>query len=714
MSYIDQVRSLADTHRRELGFLPRSAYWEAAMKGNLWVAIDVVSREFRGYLLSGGRHPHLRIFQLCVHPDHRSSRVAQTIVEELILYATKLSYLNITARVLPKLEANRFWQSSGFRIIKQRPDQRSGSMLNLYAFDLDVPSLFGNRDSAPKSVNIAPVRIDPTRPLLTTPTYVIDLNVFYDAVRDRDSGQAAQILSFALNHEIRLVVTPEFVEELVRTSEDLRNDPVLAFARKLPRLPAVEPDQLRHVIASVQNLLSSNPPGPREWTTNDKSDHIHLASSIHHRAYGFITRDSGILRNSKELHEEYGLQVLSPTDVVDSFQVDHGSIDATLSITTATREIHVSEVHDGNQDAVMRFLRQRGPLNGHDIPSSLGLGPGYSYRRGVVVSSSAHIIGIGLWSGISSGGHEILYLLVDEDHSDADRAIDHILAAIGSSGDECQISRLHLKLPREQIRTKETALKRGFHPQRSMDHDSDLEMIRVSITGVVTPKNWRSISRDFLDSTSLCLPRAMPSYQELINTGIVLGRDRELESWTMSLFDFETFIAPGVLIAPRRGAVIVPIKRVYAEELLPETRNQRLLLSQHDAAFRLERAYFLRAGRHTFLPRGTIIIFYVSSPRSQAVALARITFSETLTKTQAALNLSRQGVLREDEIQRRANDRNEVTVFTFDNTLKFPRSVDFTTLRQMGCISGANLRSVQGISDEELGRIIRIGFGVDI
>ena len=50
MSYIDQVRSLADTHRRELGFLPRSAYWEAAMKGNLWVAIDVVSREFRGYL----------------------------------------------------------------------------------------------------------------------------------------------------------------------------------------------------------------------------------------------------------------------------------------------------------------------------------------------------------------------------------------------------------------------------------------------------------------------------------------------------------------------------------------------------------------------------------------------------------------------------------------------------------------------------------------
>ena len=713
MSYLEQVRNLADAHRRELGFLPRSAYPEAAMKGNLWVAIDVVSREFRGYLLSGGRHPHLKVFQICVHPDHRSSGVARTIITELIRYATKLSYLNITARVLPKLEANKFWQNSGFRIIKQAPDPRSGTMLNLYAFDLDVPSLFGNNDGAPKSVNMAPVQIDPTRPLLITPTYVIDLNVFFDAIRDRDSGQSAQILSFALNHDIRLVVTPEFVEELERTSQDQRNDPVLAFARNLPRLPTVEPDRLQLLITHLRNLLSSNPPGPRKWTPNDKSDHIHIASSIHHRAHGFVTRDSVMLRNSDRIYEEYGLRVVSPTDVVDFLQMDDRWIDVPMSITAETRQIQVSEIHNGNRDSVGRFLRRQSRIDEHEIASWLGLAAGHPYRRSVVVRSSEKIVGIGLWSGIPGGGaHAILHLVVDEHHVDADRAIDHIFVATGSTGHECHLSRYHLKFPREQIRTRETALRRGFHPHR-IDHDFDIELIRVSIAGIVTSKDWRTISRDFLDETSLHLPLAMPSYQELVNTGVVLGRDKALESWTMSLFDFETFIAPGVLLAPRRGAVIVPIKRVYADELLPETRDQGLLLSQHDAAFRLERAYFLRARRHTLLPRGTLVVFYVSASRSQAVALARVTFSETLTKTQAVLNLSRQGVLTEDEIHRRANDRNEVTVVTFDNVLVFPRGVDFKELKQMGCISKANLVTAEKISHEALGLILARAFGSD-
>ncbi len=680
------------------------------MKGNLWVAIDMFSREFRGYLLFGGRHPHLRIFHICVHPDHRTSGVARTIIEELILYATKLSYLNITARVLPKLNANIFWQHSGFRVIRQVPDLRSGTMLNLYSLDLEVPSLFGTSGGAQNSI-----QIDPARPLLTTPTYVIDLNVFFDAVRYRDSGQAAQILSFALNHEIRLVVTPEFVAELERTSQDQRNDPVLTFARSLPRLPTVDNDLLRQVVTRVQSLLTSNPPGPQGWTTNDKSDHIHLASSIHHRAYGFITRDSGILRNSRELHEVYGLHVVSPTDVVDSFQKDDSPIDVPVSITAETREIQVSEICDHNRDSIGRFLRSHGHLDESELASWLGPTPGYSYRRSVVVRSSDQITGTGLWSwALRDRTHTILHLIVDEDHVDADRTIDHILAAPATGRDECRLFRFHLKIPRNQIRTRETALRRGFYPDRNNDHNLHIELSRVSITGVVTPENWQSIARDFLDVTGLHLPADLPSHQELINTGIVLGRDKENESWTMSLFDFETFIAPGVLLAPHRGAVIVPIKGVYADELLPETRSQGLLLSHHDAAFRLERTYFLRARRHTLLPRGTLVVFYVSGPRSQAVALTRVTFSDTLTTTQAVMNLSRQGVLTKNEIQRLTNDGDEITAFTFDSMLPFPQYIDFKILKKMGCVSDANLVTAERISHHSLGLIVEQGYRSDI
>ena len=713
MPYTEQVRSLADGHRREFGFLPTNVYVEAVQRGNLWVAIDRASRNFLGYLLFGSQHPRLRVFQVCVHPDHRSRGIARTLISQLIIFGKSHEYLNVTARVSSKLTANRFWQEQGFHIVKQTPGKGQNTIINIYAKDLDVPSLFGDRKHSQSSVDQATIRIDPRRPILPTPSYVIDLNVFFDVVRNRDTGQGNQIVSAALKHEIRLFVTAEFKEELRRTSHDQRNDPVLAFAKNLPTLPKIEPSQLQHIVADVRSLLSSNPPGPQEWTANDKSDHIHLASSVHHRAFGFITRDSAILRNSEQIHEQYGLRVLSPADVADSLRDDE-PLHVSMAITADRREIQVSDINARTRADVERFLLDRRIERTDSLPWN-GAELGHLSPHSVVVTSSNQVVGVGLWSATpGSARNAILSVLVDEDHVDSHRAIDHILGSARSIREGCQPWRFSLSIPRDQIRTRETALKRGFHPQASKTLGSDMELSRVSIEGVITPDNWRRIARDLRDETSLLLPSNMPSHQELINTGVVLGRDRGLESWTMSLFDFETFIAPGVLVAPCRDAVIVPIKEPYSEELLPETRDQGLLVSQHDAAFRLERAYFLRAGRHSLLPRRTLVVFYVSRPRSEAVALARVTFSGTLTKTQAALNLSRQGVLTEEEIHQLTNDRNEITVFTFDNVIKFTRSIAFKELQEMGCIGGANLVTTQRVEYDSLSRIVERGFGADI
>ena len=51
--YVDQVRQLADANRDALGFLPATAYEEAAMKGCLWVAVEGCANKLRGYLFFG-------------------------------------------------------------------------------------------------------------------------------------------------------------------------------------------------------------------------------------------------------------------------------------------------------------------------------------------------------------------------------------------------------------------------------------------------------------------------------------------------------------------------------------------------------------------------------------------------------------------------------------------------------------------------------------
>ena len=70
--YVDVVRTSADRHRDELGFLRAGVYAEQAAQGHLWVAVEVGSDRLAGFLLYGGRFPHLRIFQLFVRKDARS------------------------------------------------------------------------------------------------------------------------------------------------------------------------------------------------------------------------------------------------------------------------------------------------------------------------------------------------------------------------------------------------------------------------------------------------------------------------------------------------------------------------------------------------------------------------------------------------------------------------------------------------------------------
>ena len=201
----------------------------------------------------------------------------------------------------------------------------------------------------------------------------------------------------------------------------------------------------------------------------------------------------------------------------------------------------------------------------------------------------------------------------------------------------------------------------------------------------------------------------MPRYDELANTGVFLDKKADDRWSTISLFDFETLISPGALICPGRTAVMIPIRPAYADELLPSTVRQIPALPGKEAALRLERAYF-SGGRSDLLTPGKIAVFYISRGRQEAVAAGRITFSGNLTKTQAVLNLGRQGVLTEEEIHQTANSKGEVTAFTFDNVMTFSQYIAYPDLKEMGCVGPANLVTAEELSHDSLCRIVERAF----
>ena len=373
-------------------------------------------------------------------------------------------------------------------------------------------------------------------------------------------------------------------------------------------------------------------------------------------------------------------------------------------MSSSTGEIGVATVNSRNRVDVNEFLLGKGKRPFLEWRSVVSLP--------VVVSSGDQIIGMGIWSGgRSSTADAVLHIFVDEAHPDADRAIDHILVESAVLGDVGRVRRFNLNVPSNQTRTMETVLRRGFHLQNNAESDSEIEFTRIVINGPVVPSDWTRIANDFYDQAGLGLARSMSSFAELENTGVVMSRRNLGGTWTMSLFEYETFVSPGTLIAPGRGAVIIPITALYADELLPEARDQKSLVFQHDAALRLERAYFRKASMDNIVSRGTIIIFYVSGKRNCAVALARVTYCQTVTTTQAASNLVRQGVLSAEELRQRSDQSGRIAVVTFDNVLAFPKFVCCAELKTIACVGDANFVTAQPIPYDALCRIVEMAFG---
>jgi GNAT superfamily N-acetyltransferase len=230
LPFLETVQVLADANKPTFGFLPASAYNELALQGRLWIAVDSRCGALLGYLLFGGRFPNLRVFQLFVDDTARGRGVGHLLVASLRQFAESHAYQTITARVAADLAANRFWEKENFRVIRQVPGGQSTSRtINVRLTELTSSGLFGVAGGT-LPLDSENQRALPTvsSPILSTPVYVLDLNVFFDVIRERTHADDARaILARSLDGRLKLAVTSEFSEELRRRRGDFEGRRIL-------------------------------------------------------------------------------------------------------------------------------------------------------------------------------------------------------------------------------------------------------------------------------------------------------------------------------------------------------------------------------------------------------------------------------------------------------------------------------------------------------
>lgn len=718
-SHLATVQSFADKNKSSLGFLPSSAFREQALRSRLWIAVREETNEFLGYLLFGGKSPSIRIFQLFVSSENRRYRVASNIVKQLVDFGEVNGFLTISARVAADLPANRFWERLGFYVVRQEFGGKArGRKINVRIMELNTPSLFKMMDFIPTIplTTIQDLHFRP-RPISKSPTYVLDLNVFFDIVRDRVHRKNASLLIQAgLNHQIRVRVTPEFTKELRKHTKAGQPDPILEFATEIPALPRIEATELDHLLPELQRIIFPFRSLTSKHADKSQSDLVHLAYCIHHRATGFVTREKAILKASVKLEQTHSLEILSPTDL---FQAPELPDTPTVSIRAAYdhKSVCVATASENERDEVERFLMTIGV--DVDILSTVwDPGASGSVRKRITIRSGEKLIGVTSWDSASRFKRNIhLHLYVDEHNPEAERVIDHVLETVLRDSEPSESRTIMLHSTPEQAQTRATALHRGFvssFPQTNTEQVPNLT--KFTFRGVVTKDNWPLFSDDFGKLTGLSLPLTVPTIEEFQNTGITIDTPTGNLIGIFKLFDFETLVSPAIVLCPRRTGLIVPINARFAKDLFEKANYQKGLFPASEAILHVEKAYFRYPRRIKLFERGIPVLFYLSGSgggTKEVIGCARVTYSEVLTIDKVEFSLRRQGVLSHEELLEISDKSQNIHVFTFDNFNPFPNRIPFRFLRDKDLVSKANLVTVEPLSAKYTLQICRCGFGLE-
>lgn len=702
--WVPAVRAGADSDKDALGFLPAQAYEQAATQGTLFVAVDRRGAQGRyaGHILFGATYPHAKIFQVIVPEADRGSGVGRQLIQAVLGYLEDKQYLSVSAKVASELSANAFWSSLKFETVATKSGGASrGRTINIRARQFNTPALFGYR----RPVSGIPLN-DPLPSLATV--FAFDLNVFFDVVKRRPRSEyGAAVMTAAFNNIVRLVVTEEFTNELRRTGT-AGQDPILEFALQLPTLPAPPNGVSEAMLEQLACIVFPARAKTAKLTVQDRSDLIHLAIASHHKITAFVTAEDALVQASERIEAAFGITIVHVKYLAETLR-SATSTSSPLDIGFSDRDLRLSEITDRHSGAIRNLVDSlKLPRDLHSF--ALAEGVQASTRGSLAITFGDQIICAAFWrpQSILQGVLEA-FLLVEEDQASALVAVNALLNQLSRIARERGPARLRVLIPNSATGTQDVAIRYGF--MRCGENQPEISRYqRLTIGKVVDKTSWPSL-RALLEVEADM--RFAEDFAAIVDDELrIQFRNQAGTEFLIDLFDLETILAPTLFVLPRRDAVLAPIRAIYADDLL-DTGEQRSLLPKPQASILHERTYFSYFRNERLLSRGTPIVFYESGKangRSAAIAVARITNSVVIPKSQIAATLLDGGVLAEEDI-RNLSSGDLIAATTVDNVLKLRKPVSLKDLRELGCVDRSNLITSKPITLDQLEQILNKGQG---
>ena len=293
MADVDAVDRLMKQNSDTLGFLPLVVLESYADAGTI-LGATTATGHLAAYLLYAGHRDRFRITHLCVSEQFRGQGLARRLIESLAAKATTQNTLTLHCR--NDFPAHRMWPTLGFIPESEKPGRsRQGDPLTFWRRTLtrsDQLALF--------RANISEDTID----------LVIDAQIFYDFYRQHDELRlpSQALLSDSLVDTINIWYTDELLQEINRSLD--------STAREQARRQAGDFYRLGHdpllLDANIHALCTILP----YRTKRDKSDVHHLAMAASSDVKLFVSRDERLLKNADRIQALTGVRVLNPTQLL--------------------------------------------------------------------------------------------------------------------------------------------------------------------------------------------------------------------------------------------------------------------------------------------------------------------------------------------------------------------------------------------------------------
>jgi GNAT superfamily N-acetyltransferase len=698
MGYLTEIITLSNGEKEALGFLPNTAYEEAIAQKRL-IAMLAEEQDGRntlaGYILYGGIFPHARVQQVCTRPEWRRRRVASALIDALVSDLERAGFLTVKARVASDLpHAQAFYAQHGFEALASKPGGNArGRTIIVRVHDLDTPHLFS--DTA--SLLHLPL---PKRFGKEAPFYTFDLNVFFDLVKNRQRHAAAcALFAAALDHRIRLGIAPEFIEELRRTTTGHQNDPVLQMALQLPRLPPpVDAGNLTRLADGIHRIVFTERNVPGAGSIQARSDARHLAHSALSRVSGFITSDSTLLAARDDLLEKVGVDVAGLDELIallpDGFE----------PTVAPTQSGDGFECKTPTTDEMAAYLKQSG-VSEEIVKAVSGRAHGRTSIWRLAVYEASIVVALAcLIRPETTEGENRLLIHINPGHLERELYAEYLLDSTVKQA--CASGPAVIRLWNVPGQPTVTSLAKSYG---FVAIGTNRDLVKVAIGQPLTQANWDTVRHQARRRTGLTLPVKWPEMEP--NSKSVMISPGSSESFTLSPERFEDLFGPTLLLWAQREAVIVPIQRAYADELLGTNTQARLpFIENRDASFFSRRAYVNTPRARATMRPGLPILFYESGKnggRGAVIAIGRIVDSVLVHKARASGAAMRRVVV--DDLSG-FSAMDDVLMTIFDNVMILPNPVRFAALKAYGAVGSSNLISATAVSNENLIRIVDAGW----